>query len=97
MSSNGASIQVKEGDVLEIELEQPLNPNYRWKVESNASILEQQPAETFHPAGGGIGAGSLRTLIFRVSKKGSGQLSLKNLDEKTGDVYQQFHLTVSTG
>jgi len=96
MSDNGRNLKVQEGDILEIELEQPMNPNYRWKVENNASILEQQPAGTYHPAGGGIGAGGLRTLVFRVNKTGSGQLALKNLDEKTGDVYQQFQLTVTT-
>jgi hypothetical protein len=88
-------LQVKPGDLLEIELEQPMNPNYRWRISEGGAVCEPEEGE-YRSVEAGIGAGGMRTMRFRIRKPGLEKLRLKNLDEKSGDVYQEFEIQVSS-
>jgi predicted secreted protein len=84
-ADNGRHIEVRKGDVLVVRLPENPTTGARWAVDQDGGLVEPEGAQ-FDPSGGkGIGAGGLRTLRFKATATGEGQLRLKMWQAWEGD------------
>jgi inhibitor of cysteine peptidase len=73
----GRIVPVNSGDTIVLRLEENPTTGYLWKVEQlDSRVLELMSAE-YQAAGGGIGGGGTRKMIFRAKEAGASQLLLK--------------------
>ncbi|HEX8069720.1 MAG TPA: protease inhibitor I42 family protein [Pyrinomonadaceae bacterium] len=95
-ADNGGAVEVKQGEVISIRLEENPTTGYRWAVDqTDEQILELQNS-AYASAGGGIGGGGARTMSFRAKKTGTAPLRLKYRREWEKDSPQgQFNVTVT--
>jgi predicted secreted protein len=93
----GRTVDLKEGDVLEVVLEGNPTTGYNWGVESlEASILNQVGDPMFQPDTDLIGAGGKITFRFRASATGRTLLKLvyQRWWEKGVPPLDEFEVTV---
>ena len=73
----GRIVPANSGDTIIVRLEENPTTAYLWKVEQlDSRVLELMSAE-YEPAGGGIGGGGTRKMVFRAKESGASQLLLK--------------------
>jgi inhibitor of cysteine peptidase len=81
-TDNGGAIEVRQGDVIDLQLRENPTTGFRWQVVRADGLDEEPLAADATPQGGEpgqprIGAGGVRTLRFRARAPGSGRLELK--------------------
>ena len=76
-SSNGQTVELKTGELLQISLRSdPIN-GYAWKVEKiDPRYLEDSPDMQYTPVGNDPVAGGTQVLTFKALKAGTTQLGL---------------------
>jgi inhibitor of cysteine peptidase len=94
---NGKLIELRQGDVIILSLQETPTTGYRWAVDNiDEKILELQN-EGFHIAPkAGIGGSGTRTFSFRAIAVGSVNLKLKLWREWAGDssIIERYSLTI---
>jgi inhibitor of cysteine peptidase len=94
---NGAIVDVKVNDLVEVSLEENPTTGYRWAAESldEASLKLEYSGFISHPDAA-IGSGGTRTLRFRVVSPGIASIALKKWREWEGNssVLEHFQATV---
>jgi inhibitor of cysteine peptidase len=94
---NGKLIELHQGDVIIVSLQETPTTGYRWAVESiDEKILELQN-EGFHIAPkAGLGGSGTRTFSFRAITVGSVNLKLKLWREWLGgaSITERYSLTI---
>lgn len=60
----------------------------------NSNIFKLQSSDYKLYDNAGVGGGGIRTMLFLVNNKGSGNIKLKNAQRWSGDVYKQFEVSV---
>lgn len=90
---SGRIINMNEGDVFAVHLQENPTTGYRWKVETTNEL--EQVGNHFEP-GGAIGAAGLRVFQFRTKGIGLYELHLKNWREWEGEssVINRFHVKI---
>lgn len=75
--NNGQSVQIKNGQRLNIALEGNPTTGYNWEVDSiNPAILKQVGEPEFNAASGALGASGVITLQFQAISQGDTTLRL---------------------
>jgi inhibitor of cysteine peptidase len=74
----GKAVELKEGDVISVRLEENPTTGYRWAVdELDEQVLELQSSDFVGAQGGGAGAAGERRLTFRAKRAGTTALRLQ--------------------
>jgi inhibitor of cysteine peptidase len=73
----GATVHVKQGSIVTIQLEGTPSTGYTWEVApGTAGALEQQGEPTFKAASSAVGSGGTVTLQFKAAQAGATNLKL---------------------
>lgn len=89
-ANNGQAIEIRRGDVVELQLRENPTTGFRWQVVRADGLVEEPAAVETHEARAPephpqIGAGGIRTFRFRARAPGTGRLELKLWREFEGD------------
>ena len=77
-SDQGRTIEVNQGAMIEIRLEEKPTTGYQWEVgEIDSKIVEFIDSSYLLPSRTAIGAGGTRTFRFRARFSGCGQIQLR--------------------
>jgi inhibitor of cysteine peptidase len=94
---NGAVVDVKMSDLVEVRLDENPTTGYRWAPEGiDEAILELEVQEFISSPDAGVGGGGSRTFCFRVVSPGIASITLKKWREWEGNssVLERFQATV---
>lgn len=95
-AGSNANIAVRQGDTIEVQLEETPTAGYSWEIDKmDSNIFELQSSDYEINNEAGIGGGGMRKMIFLVDGQGNGKIRLKNSQRWSGDIYKQFELSVS--
>jgi predicted secreted protein len=76
----GSFVTVNRGDMITVRLEENPTTGYVWKIEEiDPGVLELVSEEYETVAGGGIGGGGERKMVFRANAPDTSTLQLKCL------------------
>lgn len=91
--SNTKTIQVAQGETIELTLDESPTTGYRWEVSELDTQQIQLVEQHYTPhQEAGVGGGGTRTYRLKVLEKGSGRIALENRQRWEGDVYKTFSL-----
>ena len=94
---NGKLIELRQGDVIIVNLRETPTTGYRWTVDNiDEKILELQSDDFRIAPKAGIGGSGTRTFSFRAIAVGSVNLKLKLWREWAGDasITERYSLTI---
>ena len=94
---NGKLIELRQGDVILVSLQETPTTGYRWTVDNIDEKILELKNENFHIAPkAGIGGNGTRTFSFRAIAVGSVNLKLKLRREWLGDasIIERYSLTI---
>ena len=73
---DGASINLKVGDVVQVALSENASTGYKWEIEAANELFDARPSKAeYHSQA--IGAGGIVTFTFAAIKAGSGSIRIK--------------------
>ena len=91
--SDSKTIQVAQGDTIELTLEESPTTGYRWEISEMDAQQIQLTDQHYTPhKEAGQGGGGIRTYHLKVLDKGPGQIALENRQRWEGDVYKTFSI-----
>lgn len=94
--ADGRTISVSKGDIIEVRLDEVPTTGYMWNsdvINNDLFIIHNNQYSAYSDVG--IGGRGVRVLSFKAIKSGAGVISLKNWQRLSGDIYQNFRLTVN--
>jgi inhibitor of cysteine peptidase len=94
INDSGQTIYTSAGDTIQLQLEENPTTGYSWAIDSVAPFFSLQQNDYHLLSGAGIGGGGTRTIVFKIEQSGSGNISLKNRQPWSDDVYQTFEIAV---
>ncbi len=96
----GATIHVKQGDLVDVTLEGNPTTGYTWEaLPGSESILQQQGEPQFKPSSSALGSGGEMTLQFKAVEAGTADLKLvyHRSFEPNVPPLQSFEATIVVG
>jgi inhibitor of cysteine peptidase len=96
-NDSGKTIEVTQGDTIEIRLPENPTTGYQWAVEEvDENILTLQSSEYVLPQDPRIGEGGTRVVQFQAKQARSGEVALKYWREWEGDssIIKRFRIDV---
>jgi inhibitor of cysteine peptidase len=97
-NDSGKTIEVTQGDTIEIRLPENPTTGFQWTVEEvDENILALQSSEYVLPKDPEIGEGGTRVVRFQAKQAGSGEVTLKYWREWEGDssIIKRFKINVT--
>ncbi|MEP6725612.1 MAG: protease inhibitor I42 family protein, partial [Bacteroidota bacterium] len=89
--SNNTTLTAHPGDTIGIQLNETLTAGYEWAVDSIAEdCCQLQSSDYIVNQDAAIGGSGLRKMVFLVTKKGDGNIKLKNYQRWSGDIDKTF-------
>src|SRR4051812_1132305 len=96
MAQNNQTVTAQKGDTIHLALEENPTTGYAWDIATmDSGILQLQSSDYKLNQGSAIGGGGMRDMIFIVQQAGNGRIRLENKQRWSGDVYQQFEISVN--
>ena len=75
-NSNGATVDLTVGEVLEIQLAENPTTGFRWQVQADGEPVCQPVDDRFESPGGPPGRGGTHVWHFRACRTGTGQIDM---------------------
>jgi inhibitor of cysteine peptidase len=91
---NGGEVEVGLGESFEVRLPENPTTGYRWRQRSSGEPAVALQADSFHPAGEGVGAGGTRDWQFRAVHEGVARLQLEYRRGWESHAAETFTVTV---
>jgi inhibitor of cysteine peptidase len=94
---NGAVLDVKVSDLVEVSVDENPTTGYRWATEGlDEAILKLEDEKFISSPGAGVGGGGSRTFCLRVVSPGVVSITLQKRREWEGNssVVERFQATV---
>lgn len=95
-SLNGQKITTKNGDILKVQLAENPTTGCLWKINSHDKKHIKFTKDEFQISEQSIGAGGMKTFLFKVKNEGTSKLELTFGNPWEKDTIETFEITIES-